>query len=107
MFDSFIVKCPKCNHDLEFQSKSGPCALYVYRDFCPPDIAIGIDGDIVECQFCERRYKLDFSIPKTLTPKITSTKKEADYSGNYNPDLPKNKKRIKELIKIIHGKNKK
>ena len=101
MFDSLFVKCPKCNKELEFQSKSGPCCLLKCKKFLPPDIAVGMDGDIVECEFCRSNIKLKCNIPRDIKIKLVVTKKEADYNGNYNKDLPKNIKRSKELNKLL------
>lgn len=103
MFDSFMVKCPKCNRELEFQSKTGPCALQVHKYKCPVEIAVGIDGDVVNCEFCGCNWKINFNLPKMIIPNLSRTSFPKDYSGNHNPELPENKKKIDELIKIIHG----
>jgi len=39
MYDSIIVKCPRCGVKHEFQSKSGKCTLGVYSlKNCPNDV---------------------------------------------------------------------
>jgi len=60
MFDSLIVSCPDCGHHIEFQSKSGPCELRIYReDNLPTDVAIGMNGDINNCKNCKKIVKLN------------------------------------------------
>jgi hypothetical protein len=104
MFDSFHIKCPKCKKDLEFQSKSGACALWNYTpDTLPVDVATGINGDIVECQFCEVNWKLICELPEVVKTQLIQTKDKEEYPGNYNPKLPKNIERMKELAKILKG----
>ena len=103
MFDSFYIRCPKCGNELEFQSKSGACALLSYRKSnLSPDVAIGIDGDIVECQFCKTNFKLKCNLPKRVQVKLISTKEKARYPGNYNPDLLKNKIKATKLKMKYH-----
>ena len=106
MYDSFDIKCPKCGRDLEFQSKSGECMLSRYTpDDLPVGIAVGINGDIVECQFCEVNWKLICELPEVVKTKLIKTKEKEEYPGNYNPKLPKNIERMKELAKIMKGDN--
>ncbi len=39
MYDIVIVNCPKCNKEVEFQSKSGDCGLWEFPlNECPIDI---------------------------------------------------------------------
>jgi hypothetical protein len=39
MYDSVMVRCPKCRKKHEFQSKSGDCLLKVYKlEDCPEDV---------------------------------------------------------------------
>jgi|WetSurMetagenome_2_1015567.scaffolds.fasta_scaffold42505_6 hypothetical protein len=104
MYDSFIIRCPKCKRNLEFQSKSGPCMLMrcTPQDL-PMEIAIGINGDVVECQFCQINWKLECDIPSVVSVSLIKTEEKEHYPGNYNEKLPKNIKRMKELRKILHG----
>lgn len=98
MFDSLYVKCPKCGKEVEFQSKSGRCCMDNYnKNNLRPEVAVGINGDIVECEFCQTNIKLVCNIPRKVKIKLVKTRKKAHYRGNYNPDLPKNIKRRKEL----------
>lgn len=51
MFDSVIAVCPKCNKEVEFQSKAGECLLRNYSaNSVPPDIAQDIEGDTSPCE---------------------------------------------------------
>ena len=106
MYDSLNAKCPSCGKDLEFQSKSGPCAMFSFeKDNLPPDVAIGLNGDIVRCQFCNKRILLECEIPKNVKIKLTVTKGlKFDYEGNYNKKHPHTIKRQKELHKILGPK---
>ena len=52
-------------------------------------------------EFCRNNIKLKCNIPRNVKIKLVVTKKEADYNGNYNKDLPKNIKRSKELNKLL------
>lgn len=45
-----------------------------------------------KCEFCKTNFELRCKIPKRVQVKLIPTKKKADYSGNYNPDLLKNKR---------------
>lgn len=41
MFDTIWVKCPQCQADVDFQSKSGQCILGEYElDDCPDDVML-------------------------------------------------------------------
>lgn len=104
MFDSLYVKCPKCGEELEFQSKSGPCAMYVFRKRdLPISVALDLNGNIVRCQFCNSRIKMKVKIPKKVDFRLINlgTKKRFDYDGNFNEKHPYSIKRIKELEKIL------
>lgn len=102
MYDSLFIKCPRCGKELQFQSKSGPCFLSCYnKSNISIDVAIGMNGDIAECQFCGINFRLECNIPKKVKIKLIRTKSKARYPGNYNPDLLKNKERIKKMIKLL------
>ena len=110
MYDSYTTKCPKCDAELEIQSKSGECMLnnYTSKDLTPM-VACGFDGVIIECQFCQTNFKVicNFLKPVKVEPvkvDLVKTKRKADYEGNYNSELPKNVKRIKEMRKILEKK---
>lgn len=102
MFDSLYIKCPKCNNELEFQSKSGACAMFNYKKSnLPPEVAIGIDKDIIECEFCRNNFRLECNIPKKIKVKLIKTKQKAYYRGNYNPDLLKNKRATAKFKRML------
>ncbi len=103
-YDSLYIKCPNCGKELEFQSKSGASAMFNYKKSnLPPEVAVGINGVIVECQFCRNNFKLKCNIPKKVQVKLIPTKKKADYEGNYNPDLLKNKRKVAKFRKVLYG----
>lgn len=102
MFDSLYVNCPNCGNELEFQSKSGVCFLYSYKkNNLPTEVAMGMDGNIVKCDFCNTNFKLECKIPEVVKIKLIKTNKKEDYRGNYNPDSLKNKKENKRLRKMF------
>lgn len=44
MYDSVIVKCPKCGAEHEFQSKSGDCFLREYTlEDCPDNVMVNVN----------------------------------------------------------------
>lgn len=101
MYDSLSVNCPKCKKGLQLQSKSGACMLDVFtKEDLPVHVALGLDRDVVECQFCKTnwRFELD-SIPEVAKFTLMKTKEKAHYPGNYNPDSPENMLRMTELRK--------
>ena len=104
MFDSFCINCPVCKNELEFQSKTGECLLNCYRkNDLTPLVAVGIDGDIVKCQFCNKNIQLVCKIPKKVKVKLIVTKERFNYSGNFNKKHPISVKRFKELNKRLGG----
>jgi len=84
MYDILNAGCPSCGKELEFQSKSGPCVMFSFKkDNLPPEVAIGLDGDIIRCQFCNKRILLKCDIPKKVKIKLIVTKGlKFDYEGN-------------------------
>ncbi len=107
MFDSLYVKCPKCNNKLEFQSKSGICCLDNYnKSNLTPEVAIGMNGTIVRCQFCNNRIQLVCKIPRKvkLKLKVNGKRTKFDYDGNHNPKHPHSIKSAKELDEIFGRK---
>lgn len=67
MFDSVWVKCPKCNEENEFQSKSGECDLSNYTlENCPDDVLSNVNRHSpVECD-CGCKYEVDINTRKTI-----------------------------------------
>ena len=70
VYDSVLVKCPKCNEENEFQSKSGECSLRVYDlENCPDDVLHNVNRHSpLQCD-CGQRYEVDIS---TRKPKVSS-----------------------------------
>jgi len=109
MFDSFFIRCPKCKNTLEFQSKSGRCCLDEYnKDNLPVDVAIGINEDVVRCQFCNSRIRLICKLPKKVEIMLINegTRIKFDYNGNYNEKHPVSIKRQKELDEFFKKRRK-
>lgn len=63
MFDSVFVQCV-CDHEVEFQSKSGACVLGSYTSVNVPDgIGSSLDGIARECGDCGRMVTLTYHPP--------------------------------------------
>jgi hypothetical protein len=56
VFDSIYIKCPKCDSDVEFQTKSGDCTLAEYRYIVPYELAKSIEADTERCECGEVVY---------------------------------------------------
>ena len=70
----------------------------------PVEVATGINGDVVECQFCQVNWKLICELPEVVKTQLVKTETDKQsYPGNYNPKLKKNIERMKELAKIMKG----
>lgn len=105
MFDSLYLKCPKCGKKMEWQSKSGPCAMFCYTPKrLPVDVAQDLKHDIVGCQFCNTKWKFVLLDPPYAKFKIVKTNKEVNYWGNSNPKHPVTIKQMKELAKLFKWK---
>lgn len=105
-FDSLFINCPVCNHELEFQSKSGSCGLCKFtKDDLPIEVAVGLNHDVVHCQFCNNKFQIVCEIPEFVNVNLfkVNKNKNTDYAGNYNADLPENIKKINDLRKMLKG----
>jgi hypothetical protein len=50
MFDSVVVRCPKCRRGMEFQSKAGECILAQYApEDAPLEITNALSDETQEC----------------------------------------------------------
>jgi len=102
MFDSLFIKCPKCGKEMEWQSKSGPCAMFCYTPSkLPVAVAQDLKDNIVGCQFCLTKFKFILLDPPYAKFKLVKTNKSRDHWGNYNPKHPdsiKNQKHIEKLF---------
>ena len=74
MFDRIIFKCPKCNQDIEEQSKAGVCLLYNYtQEAVPLDIARDILNSDVYCENCKESFVVtakDFFPPPDIAMEL-------------------------------------
>lgn len=83
MFDSLIVQCPACGKKVEFQSKSGRCCLDRYtKNSLPPQVAVGMDGDVVKCMSCKKNIRIRCKIPKMVKFQLYITTAKHDYEGD-------------------------
>ena len=83
MFDSVRVKCPNCNNELEFQSKSGPCILESFDgEKIHLMVAIGCNEDIILCRKCKKKVQILFNLPDMeIGYELKLTTEEEDYFG--------------------------
>lgn len=67
MFDSVWAKCPKCDEENEFQSKSGDCICANYDlDDCPDNVFADINRHSpCECD-CGAKYSVDMETKKPI-----------------------------------------
>ena len=67
MYDSVMVKCPKCGKENEFQSKSGECLLDVYTlENCPNDVMVNVNRHSpCKCN-CGFNYEVDIENRKAV-----------------------------------------
>ena len=71
MYDSLWVECPRCNTQIEFQSKAGDCDLRDYNiQNVPPEIALDCKYDEELCPDCEEYIKLNVQSIVVITPYI-------------------------------------
>ena len=67
VYDSVLVKCQKCNEELEFQSKSGECSLRVYDlENCPNDVLQDVNRHSPMRCYCGVVYKVDIATRKPI-----------------------------------------
>lgn len=85
-FDSVIAKCPKCDTDVEWQSKADKCSLRTYSPLAVPVvIAKDIERDTVKCpgcgtELCIKPYVPINTIAMVVSPVSQfSTPDEDDY----------------------------
>lgn len=80
MYDTVMVPCPKCGTESEFQTKSGPCALGVYKlSEAPVDVL----GDINRhgpnaCMKCDAVFEVKTVITASVVPVLYGTDAEKD-----------------------------
>ena len=64
MFDSVMVRCPKCATENEIQSKGGDCTMATYYEHnAPPMVLLDAIADkdygVVTCKKCATKYCLE------------------------------------------------
>lgn len=67
MFDTVWVKCPNCEKENGFQSKSGECILADYNlDNCPADVLVNVNRHSpIRCS-CGCEYEVDINTKKAI-----------------------------------------
>ena len=67
MYDSVIVKCPKCGAEHEFQSKSGDCFLNVFTlENCPEDVLTDVNRHSPYICNCGASIEVDITSRKAV-----------------------------------------
>ena len=73
MFDTLHFNCPDCGRHIEEQTKAGECMLLdIPADAVPLEVAGSVEGDVVYCEKCRKRWciALDNGIKKTVPMKL-------------------------------------
>ncbi|MFA5319533.1 MAG: hypothetical protein WC387_04210 [Candidatus Paceibacterota bacterium] len=72
VFDTVLVKCPKCGKKNDFQTKSGDCFLEVYElDNCPDNVLADVNRHSpCHCK-CGTIYEVDIPNRKAILIKNT------------------------------------
>ena len=67
MYDSVMVRCPKCGEEHEFQSKSGECLLNVYTlGNCPDDVMANVNRHSPYKCGCGTTFQVDISTRRAV-----------------------------------------
>lgn len=76
MFDSVMFRCPKCDSQMEVQSKAGECTLREYEPWSVPEsIAKDIAGQTAFCDNCDKQYRVGGEgAEKTVSVSISEAK---------------------------------
>lgn len=68
MYDSVMVKCPKCGEEQEFQTKSGDCFLDVYTlEDCPDDVMVDVNRHSPYDCNCGEVFQVDIPTRKAVS----------------------------------------
>lgn len=83
-YDSVIDECA-CGAKLEWQSKAYKCDLLKYSPHAvEPAVAIDLNGEILECEDCSRRYKLTApQMPKSIHMIVTAYQEPEEGDETY------------------------
>jgi hypothetical protein len=78
MFDTVLVKCPKCGEENAFQSKSGECVMEYYAlENCPDNVLFNVNRHSPYQCDCGTLYEVDIPARKAIISK-PKTKKEVE-----------------------------
>lgn len=58
MFDTVRIRCPRCGHVEEVQSKEGPCTLETFELHDAPLTILGSLRPTRTCGSCERQFRI-------------------------------------------------
>lgn len=76
LFDSVLMTCPVCHHDVEWQSHAGPCILSLHSTHqVPLAMAQDLDGVWAQCRGCGKPYELrvmGMTLPSTISMVVVS-----------------------------------
>lgn len=76
LYDSVWIPCPRCGHEVEFQSKAGRCEMAEYTlATVPPSIAGDVSDDVSQCE-CGASVKILAQV--VLTPVVVQPEYSAD-----------------------------
>ncbi len=77
MYDSVMAKCPNCNTELEFQSKSGHCLLKRYSaSSVPVEVVGGLDAE--KCHNCKKTVRL-MGVPRITMSAVVEEFENEEY----------------------------
>lgn len=69
MFDTVVFTCPRCDAQLEAQSKAGKCSLRTINSYeVPIAIAGDLKGESVWCEECQRSWTIVALTLPQVTP---------------------------------------
>ena len=83
VYDTVLVPCPICGTEAEFQSKSGPCRLTVYRLWeAPADVLANVNRHAPQtCEKCGAVFDVWVQKPlaiSRLVPRPTDDHQQAE-----------------------------
>lgn len=59
VYDSVLFRCPRCQAEIEYQTKAGDCHLKDYdMAVVPVKIAVAIEGDPIVCPHCSNQFTI-------------------------------------------------
>ena len=68
-YDSVLFQCPRCDKEIEVQSKAGECAMsHISPSEVPVVIAKSIEGETVRCPQCHHMWSVVAKIKVDVIP---------------------------------------